>query len=139
MMIESARQDLVVENHWGRFHAVLAAKFPDNGAVILVQAVDIAIGRRKVNAIVANRRLARPGGAAPGILVQAAAHELSLHVPNDLQLAVLPGTGAIKVSFWVTQPKWKSGWRFWFCDRSGRCFGHCFAGAARKQRHHGTY
>ena len=60
MMIETARQNPVIHDDWRRFHAVLAAEFPNYAAVILIQAVEVAISRRKVDAIVANRRLARP-------------------------------------------------------------------------------
>src|SRR5438045_435378 len=97
-MVETARQNLVFENDRRGLHAVPAAEFPDDTAVVLVQAIDIAIRRRKIDAVAAQRRLARPGGAAPGILVQAAAHEFGFHLPDDFQLAVFPRAGTIKVS-----------------------------------------
>ena len=83
MMVKAARQYLVVDNDWRCFHAVFAAEFPNNAPVVFVQAIDIAVGRRKVDATVANRRLTRPGGSAPRIFMQAATHEFRLHFPND--------------------------------------------------------
>src|ERR1043166_3213217 len=124
MMVEAARQNLVIQDYRRRFHAALAAEFPNHAAVIVVQAIDVTIGRWKIDAVVANRRLPRPGCATPGILVQAAAHEFRLHIPDDLQLAIFPWTGAVKISLTVAEPHRHGGRRFWlwFFQRRGRRF-----------------
>src|SRR5438094_6455200 len=101
MVIESAGQNLVVQNHRGGLHTVPALEFPNHAAIVLIEAIDIAVRGGKINAIVANRRLPRPRSSAPRIFVKPAAHETGLDFPHDLQLATFPGTRAIKISFGI--------------------------------------
>jgi hypothetical protein len=51
-MIQAAGNNLVAEDCRRRFEAVLAFEFPNDAAVIFVQAVNVTVGGRKVNAII---------------------------------------------------------------------------------------
>src|SRR5947207_9329438 len=104
MMIEATRQNLVVEDHGSGFHAVFAFELPDNAAVVLVQAIDITVGGRKIDAIVAKRRLTRPGCSAPQIFMELAGDETRFELPDNFQATIFPWTGSVEVSFRVPQP-----------------------------------
>ena len=83
MMIESARQNLFINDDRRRLHAVLAAKFPNDCAIRFVQAIDISIRRRKIDAIVFDGWLTGPGRSAPWIFVQTSGDPIGLKFPDD--------------------------------------------------------
>src|SRR5262245_34996222 len=81
MMVEPAGKNLVVQNEWCSFKTVLAFELPDHAAIIFVKAIDIAVSRWKINAVAANRRLARPGRSAPWILMITPSDKFRLKFP----------------------------------------------------------
>ena len=60
MMIQAAGENFVVDKYRCGFEAVLALELPNDAAIVSIQAIDVAIGGRKIDAIVTHRRLSRP-------------------------------------------------------------------------------
>src|SRR5690242_4116486 len=104
MMVKTASEDLVFDEYRRRFKTVSAFELPDDGAIVFVEAIDVAVRRRKVNAIVFDRRLTRPGGATPRIFVQTSADRSRFDFPDDFQVAVFPWSGAKEIAFAISQP-----------------------------------
>src|SRR2546423_71006 len=135
-MIESAGQNLVVENNGRRFEAVLRFELPDDAATVFVEAVNITVGGREIDAVVFDRRLTRPGSAAPRIFVQTAAHETSFELPNYFQLTVFDRTGSVEDTGRIAKPHRP---RMSKCPnsqsrqrRAPRCALRCLPGHARE-------
>src|SRR5438046_7790436 len=103
-MVEAAGQYPIADNNRRGLHAVFALEFPNHAAVASVQAIDVTVCGRKVNAIAANRRLSRPGCAAPRIFVQPAPDTSGFHGPGNSQLAVFPWTSTLETTFSIPEP-----------------------------------
>ena len=98
MMIESVGDDSIACERGRRFEAVFRLELPDNAAVLTVQAIDIAVGRRKINP--ARRRLMADlaTNAAPKIFVQTASNKIGFPLPNNFQRPILPGSGTVEIA-----------------------------------------
>src|SRR5438067_11048331 len=101
-MVEAAGQYPIADNNRRGLHAVFALEFPNHAAVASVQAIDATVCGRKVNAIVANRRLSRPGCATPQSFVQPAPDPSGFHGPENSQPAVYPWTRSVEGAFSTT-------------------------------------
>src|SRR5688500_893863 len=97
-MIQTADYDSIVCNRGRGLETILGGIFPDDTAIAPIKTIEIAIGCGKIDPVTVNRRLTRPGGTTPGILVEAALYPAGFDLPNDLQRPGLPWAGAVKVT-----------------------------------------
>src|ERR1043165_6648731 len=131
MMIKAARENFVFDKHRRRFETIFAFELPNYRAVLFVEAIHVAIRRRKVDAIIFDRRLARPGGATPRIFVKTSADKSGFDFPDNFEIAVFPGTTTEEISLAVSQPHGDGRGRLRFLNpRPGFTFRRGFSATA---------